>query len=375
MRTDDPSITYPNQFLLDPNRPNKVQLGHTKEKAQMTKQITPFSVGYDCGNGAVKLKVSGHGHDFEYIRFPSYYVDVTSCASDHQGKSRIKYLTPPEKNKYAKTLVNKVWVCGDDATGSDIRNQVFENRSDGKVKLALPLFLSAIGQFPIKRKHWEFRLVASIHDAEVYGKQLKENLEGKHIIELNGQDTTIVIHVIKIFDEGYVFKPSHTGNTTMIDIGNGTTIVTRFDGQGNVIHRSSPYRFGVQHLYKKIYDHQTVRAIGLDRDVELIRRGVEEPKEDKIFYGIGHGAINITTAYKESLKDWAATYLKEPIAQVDKFQLAGDRVVVVGGGACLPFLGKNFEKKGYIFNKQAPFMNVKKLHEYACNALVEEVIA
>jgi hypothetical protein len=340
----------------------------------MTKQIAPFSVGFDCGNGAVKLKASGHNHDFDYIRFPSYYADVSKCASDHQGKSRITYKQAPDNNKYAKTLEGKVWVCGQDATALDIRSQVFENRSDGKVKLALQLFLSGVAQLPINRKHWEFRLVASIHDAEVYGSQLKTNLEGKHIAEINGQETTVVIHVIKIFDEGYVFKPQHTGNTTMIDIGNGTTIVTRFDSAGSVIHRSNPFRFGVQHLYQKIYDHPSVRAIGLDRDIDLIRRGVESPTDEKIFYGVGKNAINITAAYKESLKDWAANYLKEPIAQADKFQLTGDRVVVVGGGACLPFLGKNLEKKEYVFNAQAPFMNVKKLHEYATNNLLAEVI-
>ncbi len=341
----------------------------------MSKQITPFSCGFDCGNGAVKLKVSGHGYDFDYIRFPSYFVDVTKCASDHQGLSRVTYIQPPEENKHAQSLKGRTWVCGDDATTLDIRDQVFENRSDGKVKLALQLFLSGVAQLPIQRKHWEFRLVGSIHDAEVFGNKLKASLEGKHVAIIHGLETTVVIHILKIFDEGYVFKPTHTGNTTMIDIGNGTTIVTRFDKSGSVIHRSNPFKFGVQHLYQKIYDHPTLREVGLDRDMDLIRRGVEAPLDEKIFYGFGKGAVNITQAYKESLKDWASKYLKDPIAQVDKFQLAGDRVVVVGGGACLPFLDKNFEKKSYIFNKLAPFMNVKKLHEVATNSLVAEVIA
>ncbi|MBW4435355.1 MAG: hypothetical protein KME28_27515 [Pelatocladus maniniholoensis HA4357-MV3] len=340
----------------------------------MSKQVFPFNVGFDCGNGLVKLKVSGHGHDFEYIRFPSYFVDVTKCHNDHQGKSRVTYITAPENNKYAKSLENKVWVCGNDAAVLDVRDQVFDNRSDGKVKLSLPLFLSAVAQLPLARKHWEFRLVASIHDAEVFADQMKANLEGKHLANINGQLTTVVIHVVKIFDEGYIFKPVGKGNTTLLDIGNGTTIITRFDSEGNVIYRSIPYKFGVQHLYKKIYDHTTLRAIGLDRDLDLIRRGVESPDNEKIFYGVGKGAINITSAYKESLKDWSTVYLKEPIAEVDKFQLQGDRVVVVGGGACLPFLSKNFEKKGYIFNAQAPFMNVKKLHEYACNSLSAETV-
>ena len=341
----------------------------------MSKQVFPFSVGFDCGNGAVKLKVSGHNQDFDFIRFPSYFADVTTCASDHQGVSRVSYKSGSPETPYIKSLKNKVWVCGDDATSLDIRNQVFDNRSDGKVQLALPLFLSAVAQLPIQRKHWEFRLVVSIHDAEVFGSKLKANLEGKHVIEIQGVETTVVIHVLKVFDEGYVFKPSHTGNTTILDIGNGTCIVTRFDPSGSVIHRANPFKFGVQHLYKKIYDHPTLRALGLDREIDLIRRGVENPVDNKIYYGFGNNAKDITNAYKECLKDWSANYLKESINQVDKFQLAGDRVVVVGGGACLPFLSDNLKKKGYIFNQQAPFMNVKKLHEVACNSLVAEVIA
>ena len=339
------------------------------------KQVTPFSCGFDCGNGAVKLKVSGHGQDFDFIRFPSYYADITKCSNDHQGKSRVDYLQAPEENKHAQTLVGKSWVTGDDTTALDTRDQVFENRSDGKVKLALQLFLSAVGQLPIQRKHWEFRVVGSIHDAEVFGDKLKTSLEGKHLAVIGGQETTVVIHVIRIFDEGFIFKPTFSGNTTIVDIGNGTTIVTRFDELGNVVHRATPYKFGVQHLYQKIYDHPALRSIGLDRDIDLIRRGVETAQEGKVLYGFGKQATNITQAYKESLKDWASKYLKEPLAQVEKFQLAGDRVVVVGGGACLPLLDKNFEKKGFVFNKQAPFLNCKKLHEYATNSLVGEVIA
>jgi hypothetical protein len=340
----------------------------------MSKQIFPFNVGFDCGNGAVKLKISGHGHDFDYIRFPSYHVDVTKCHNDHQGKTRVTYKQAPENNKYAKTLEDQIWVCGDDAAVLDIRNQVFDNRSDGKVKLALPLLLSAIAYLPIQRKRWDLRLVASIHDAEVFGEQMKTNLEGVHQVIIRNQDTTVAIHVVKIFDEGYIFKPAGKTNTTLLDIGNGTSIVTRFDCEGNVIYRSTPYKFGVQHLYKKICDHPVLRALGLDREIDLIRRGVENSQEGKIFYGLGNGSTNITTAYKECLKDWSAQYLKEPIAEVDKFQLGGDRIVVVGGGALLPYLDKNFEKKGYVFNQQAPYMNVKKLHEYACNTLSSEIV-
>ncbi|MEO1431227.1 MAG: hypothetical protein AAFS12_10190 [Cyanobacteria bacterium J06632_19] len=340
----------------------------------MTKQVAPFSVGFDCGNGAVKLKVSGHGNDFEYIRFPSYYFDVSTCTGDHQGKSKVTYLEAPENNKVAKGYVGKTFVTGDDATVFDVRNQVFDNRSDGKVQLALPLFLSAIAQLPITRKHWEFRVVASIHDAEIYGDKLAGSLAGRHIVEIAGQKTTIVIHIVKIYDEGYIFKPSSKGNTTILDIGNGTSIITRFDSEGNVIFRPAPYRFGVQHLYKKINEHPDLRAIGLDRDIELIRRGVETSTVGKIFYGFGNGAKNITKAYKESLKDWSSLYLKETIATVDKFQMEGDKIVLVGGGACLPLLDKNFQKKGYVFKSNAPFMNVKKLHEAACNALTTEVM-
>ncbi len=340
----------------------------------MTKQVAPFACGYDCGNGAVKLKISGHGHDFDYVRFPSYYHDVSKCTGDHQGQSKVSYLTAPANNKIAKKLEGLTWVAGDDATVFDVRSQVFENRTDGKVQLSLPLFLSGIAQLPVRRKHWEFRLVASIHDAEVYGEKLAQSLEGKHVVTINNQNTTIVIHVVKIFDEGFIFKPSGDSNTTVLDIGNGTTIITRFNSQGNVIWRSIPYRFGVQHLYKKIDEHPMLRAIGLDRDIDLIRKSVENSDDGKIIYGSGINARNITVAYKEALKEWSTTHLKESIATVDKYQLSGDRVIIVGGGACLPFLDKNFEKKQYIFNKQAPFMNVKKLHEYATNNLETEVI-
>ena len=338
------------------------------------KQIAPFSVGFDCGNGAVKFKCSGHNHDFEFIRFPSYYYDVSSCTGDHQGKSKVKYLECPEKNKVAKGYTDKTFVTGEDAAVFDVRNQVFDNRCDGKVQLALPLFLSAVARLPISRKHWEFRVVASIHDAEVYGKKLAESLSGKHIVEITGEKTTIIIHVVQIYDEGFIFKPASKGNTTILDIGNGTSIVTRFNSEGDVIFRDVPYRFGVQHLYKKIYDHTDLRTIGLDRDIELIRRGVENSTEGKVFYGFGTGAKNITKAYRESLKEWSQLHLKETIATVDKFQLEGDKVAVVGGGACLPLLDKNFQKKGYVFKSNAPFMNVKKLHEAACNALTTETM-
>lgn len=339
-----------------------------------SRQIAPFSAGFDCGNGTVKLKVSGNKHDFDYLRFPSYYFDITSCTGDHEGKSKVTYLQAPAENDLARKYEGKTFVTGEDATVFEVRSQVFDNRSDGKVRFSLPLFLSGVAQLPIRRKHWEFRVVASIHDAEIYGQSLAQALTGRHLVEIAKQKTTVVIHLLQIFDEGFIFKPTAKSRTTILDVGNGTCIITRFDREGNVIFRPAPYRFGVQHLYQKIKEHPEVRAIGLDRDIELIRRGVETSVGGKVFYGFGSSAKNITKAYKECLKDWSNLYLREVIATVDGFQNQGDKIVVVGGGACLPLLNKNFDKKGYVFKPNAPFMNVKKLHEAARNSLTTEVV-
>lgn len=332
-----------------------------------TKKKVQYNIGLDIGNGLVKIKVTGGGKDYDFLRFPSYVADI-SKNKNHEGQSRVDFVKSDNESVDIK-FKDKSWVCGEDAAALDIKEQVFDNRTDGKVQLALPLLLSAIAQLQLPKDDLELRIVASVHDCQVFGNGLKEALHGLHLAKINGTLTLINVDVIQVFDEGLCFRPVGEQGTTVLDLGNGTSILTRFDKTGNVILREPPYRFGCQHLYQLIYDHPTLRALGLDRDIDLIRKGVELSNGKTVKYGFGTNALDITVAFKECLREWIASYLKTVVAKAEKFQLTGDRVIVVGGGAMLPFLSDNFKKKNFVLTKNAPFANVKKLHEIACDSI------
>ncbi len=331
------------------------------------KRKVQYNIGLDVGNGAVKIKVSGGGKEFDFLRFPSYFAEISNNPI-HEGQSRVDFVKS-DNIDVDKKFKGKSWVCGDDAAQFDNKEQVFDNRTDGKVQLALPLLLSALAQLNLPKDDLELNIVASVHDCQVFGNGLKAALHGLHMAKINGTLTLVNVNISQVFDEGLCFRPVGDQGTTVLDLGNGTSILTRFDKSGNAILREPPYRFGCQHLYQLIYDHPSLRAIGLDRDIDLIRKGVETSDGVTIRYGFGTNAQNITAAYRECLKEWIATYLKAVVIKVEKYQLGGDRVIVLGGGAMLPFLLDIFKKKNFALTKNAPFENVKKLHEIACNSV------
>ncbi|BAZ42380.1 hypothetical protein NIES4101_83490 [Calothrix sp. NIES-4101] len=327
-----------------------------------------FSVGLDIGNGCLKAKFSSESQDFDFIRFPSYVADISENNNYSQAKSRVDFLQSSNAEINQK-FQGKSWVAGADAASFDIREQVFDNRTDGKVLLALPLLLSAISQLPIKSDCWDLKIVASIHDAEVFAQGLKEALQGLHQCNIRGIVTLVNVEVVKVFDEGLCFSPTGKTGTTVLDLGNGTTILTRFDADGSVLNREHPHRFGVQHLLQLIHNHPSLRALGQDRDIDLIRQGIESSDGATIKYGQGIRAVDITQPYKECVREWVEKYLRAVVSKAEQNQLLGDRVAIIGGGGLLPFLSDNFKKKGFVLTANAPFANVKKLHEIACGII------
>jgi Actin like proteins N terminal domain len=276
-----------------------------------------FSVGIDIGNGNTKAKFSSETQDFDYIRFPSYVADITTNNNYVQAKSRVDFIQSSNLEINQK-FQGKSWVTGSDAAQFDIKEQVFDNRQDGKVLLALPLLLSAISQLPIQRDCWDLKIVASVHDAEVFGQGLKYALQGLHQCKIMGTITLVNIEILKVYDEGLCFSPAGKTGTTVLDLGAGTTILTRFDKDGNVISREHPHRFGVQHLLQLINNHPSVRALGTDRDIDLIRQGVECSDGATVKYGQGTRAVDVTIAYRECLREWVEKYLRAVVQKAEQ---------------------------------------------------------
>jgi hypothetical protein len=345
---------------------------------KQTKQIFPYSVGFDCGNGIVKVAISGHGVNLQH-RFPSYFLDVTNCPHDHSNNRKVKYLKAGEgTGEKAKLLeINQtIWLAGDDAhqASAERRVQVFgdKDKQPGKVALCLPLFLSLINQVQLpESKRYEFRVAASIHDAEAFGENISNALQGEHLIEIGGKQITVVIHVLKVFDEGYQFKPVGKTLTTTLDLGNGTSILSRFSTNGDLLRREIPLQIGVQHLYKLIFSHPDFRKIkGSENDnrvLDLIRRSIEAVSgkvKPTIKYGFSSDAEDITDIYRTCLSQWYKEYLLSAIEICIANQKDGDRIVVIGGGSQLPYLVDRFNQMKFLLANDPVNANVKKLLEF-----------
>ncbi len=347
-------------------------------------QIAPYSVGFDCGNGAVKSKITGHNQEFT-ISFPSYFHRVDCrCGRHTDDEGVIRYLEGPEDSQVARDLKDQLFVCGSEAAAIETYEQVVNNQIDGKVVLALPMFLAMVGKLrdendkPVIRKRWDFRVVASIHNAPAYGDRLKQTLDGLHKAVINGEETEINIVVLDVFNEGDVFCPKNKEgrNTTILDLGNGTSLVTRFNKDGKLLPDGKKrFGHGVQELYRLIMeDPEFVQSQGFG-NLDLLRRAVEESDGTKVKYGYNRHATDITKIYTRNLQKWITDYLRDALDRVDKYQQMNDRVIVVGGGACLPKLGTQFKKRQYEFSaKFAPISNCRKLHERCKNQVVAEEV-
>lgn len=333
-------------------------IGQTQPNSARLSQFEP--VGLDVGNGAVKM-VSAMGETL----LESYVLYLTERAT-HVNHGYVEYLDGTRSD-----LTGKQWIGGINAyyQSQTAIARVTDDR-DGKARLCLQLLLSALS-YQSYRANWNLYICGSVHDGKVFGKSIRQALEGTHRVRIQGKDSEVSIRVGNVLEEGagvaYALRSSFDFTNAMLyDLGNGTAIVSAFNGLQMTARDYCPDA-GVERLIDAIATNETVRAF-LKRpgDRHLIRQGIEA---GDFSYGTRYPEWRFKDAYVMELPRWFEQSLKPFVKAAETRVPSATAVIAVGGGSCLPGVGGLLAKKGIEVPQNPRWLNAKGMYAIALRSV------
>ena len=321
-------------------------------------------IGLDVGNGAVKLYSSMGQTCMES------YVHYLPERATHANLGYVEYLSGEQLGTgkpIRSDLAGKQWIGGLNAYfQSPTGVYRVTDSNDGKADLCLQLLLSALTSLPY-RKQWTLNVCASVHDGKVFGKAIRAALEGVHTVRLLGKDSTVAVTIGKILEEGsgvaYALRNEFDfTNALLFDLGNGTSIVSAFNGL-QMTYRDYAPDAGVEKLIDAIATSDSVRQyLKRPGDRHLIRAGIEK---GDFSYGTQNPDWNFKPAYIESLPKWFEQGLKPFVKAASTRVPAATAIIAVGGGSLLPGMAGLLAKKSIAVPTDARWLNAKGLYQIA----------
>jgi Actin like proteins N terminal domain len=289
------------------------------------------NVGINIGNGYTKA-VS----ETAQVALPSYYRQISE--GDINGYEAIDSGAVIEivGSSTRPDLIDTKWLLGDTAKEyfPDAYGQVVDSL-DGKQRYGLQLFLGAIALLGVENDA-SINALASIHDSQIFGKDLKKALDGTHTVKINGCRFTREINILsRVTEEGTGAILSGTysprGSIGLIDVGHGTTIASIFRGGKLMDGSRTVLPVGVHQLCDAIAKHpDTRRKLQRQGNLHLIREGL------KSNFTYGTTGWEFSSIYASVLKDWVSGCLapafKHLQPRIDELQT----IYLTGGGALLP---------------------------------------
>lgn len=325
--------------------------------ATIAKSANVTPIGVDIGNGALKL-VSNQGE----IRIDSYVHYMSERASMAANSGYVEYHSGDRAD-----LEGKQWIGGINAYYSDLKGMYrVTDSAIGKAELGLQLLLSALSLLPY-RSEWSLHLVCSVHDGETLGAKLKAALQGTHQVLMQSKRSTVAITVAAVLEEGtgaiiFYQKSCDPTNALVYDLGNGTLIVSGFNGLKMTDRRYSQ-NGGVESLIDAVARNPQVRdRLIKEGDRHLIRTGIES---GKFIYGTQYPDWNFKDAYKAELPLWVDRVLKPMVRPTEDRMASATALIAIGGGACLPGIDLLLAKRNIKVLPDPLWANARGLYAYA----------
>lgn len=314
-------------------------------------------MGVDVGNGQLKL-VSGIAETLteSYVCYlPERAVDTVS--------GYVEYLEGDRAD-----LKGLQWIGGRNAYYSGLIHglQRVTDSKEGKPQLGLQILLSALCELP-HRDIWNLAIAVSVHDGKTLAASLKRALEGTHRIKLRNKLTTVSIKVLAVLEEGagaviHYQKQVDTTNAILYDLGNGTLIVSAFNGL-RMNDRKYSQNGGVEKLIDQVATHESVRdRLKKEGDRHLIRKGIESRN---FCYGTQHPDWNFESAYRQELPQWVKSVLAPTVRPWEDLRDSATALIAIGGGAALPGIEPLLLKKGIKVLTDPLWANSRGLYAYA----------
>jgi hypothetical protein len=317
-------------------------------------------IGLDVGNGAVKM-ASCMGEQL----IESYVLYLSERAT-HVNKGYVEYLDGSRSD-----LAGKIWIGGINAYNQNPTGiaRVTDDPS-GKAQLCLQLLLSSLSHQSY-RPTWNLYVAASVHDGKVFGKSIRSALEGTHHIRIHGKDCTVTVRIGNVLEEGagvaYALKGSFDfTNALLFDLGNGTAIVSAFNGL-QLTWRDYCPDAGVEKLIDAVATNDMVRAfLKRPADRHLIRQGIEK---GDFSYGTRYPEWRFKDAYASELPGWFSSGLKGFVKASSTRIPGSSAVLAVGGGVCLPGVAGLLAKRDILVPQNARWLNAKGLYAIALRSV------
>ncbi|BAY50681.1 hypothetical protein SAMD00079811_83120 (plasmid) [Scytonema sp. HK-05] len=312
-------------------------------------------IGWDCGNGWGKLIAS----DGE-ILIPSYFKQVLD-SKDYEPLGEgavIEYLEGDRGN-----LSGTRWLIGE--TAQIEFPQAHQRIVDDwrhKVTYGLQMLLGAVALMPHQQNR-SLSVAASIHDAHVFGAELKKALSGSHLLRLNRRTCSIQI-TSNICEEGIgalmIARAPGQRKVGLIDLGHGSTIATVFEGNKQIQGGRKVFDVGVHHLVDAIANNQEMRSyLGKPASAHLIRNGLQ----NNCLYGTTGWSFE--DIYNAELKPWVQSCLAPAVKFLQPWLDDLDAVYCIGGGASLAYIAQLLTKRSITVVPNAQKANAEGLLKLA----------
>lgn len=325
--------------------------------AGVAASVTASPVGLDVGNGALKI-ISAAGE----FRLDSYICYLNNRLGMGSNAGYVEYLDGSRQD-----LKNKFWIGGINAYYQNPRGlaRVTDNKL-GKVELGLQLLLSGLSTMPY-RPALKLSMVVSVHDGKTLAQGLRQALSGTHRVRIQNKECQVQIDVISVLEEGtgaviHYQHQANFSNAILYDLGNGTLIVSSFNGL-NMTHRSYSQNGGVESLIDAIAANDQVRSRLLrEGDRHLIRAGIEA---GDFSYGTQYPGWTFAEAYQDELPRWVHGVLAPMVRPTEDRRASATALIAIGGGACLPGVAKLLGQKNIRVLAEPQWANARGLYAHA----------
>lgn len=312
-----------------------------------------FKSVIDLGNHWIKAYIDG----YDFVREPSWFSRCLSNTSD-KLPGHVRYVDGGRED-----LKNICWLVGNQAVragSSDLMRLVDDYT--GKSSLWLEYFLGTLAHLPQINSQMELEVTTTCNDVKRHEEIIRSN-EGTHKVELRGTPCTVTIKIKSVLQEGIAALKSQQleGAVTICDIGGGNVSITRFFNSESV-GEPSVRDFGAEYLIERIAANSDLKTlikqppskVVINHSLEV---GIQGSKK-KPTLNYGDSNLNFYPVYQHELVDFINCRLREVIKQLEQYKLAGDKILVIGGGSKLPLLSAALEKKGFLISANGAFDNL-----------------
>lgn len=318
---------------------------------------TKLLIGLDIGNGAVKAYVDG-----KEIYFPAYFVRSRYRPQDLPSTGFIEYQEGSKKFEFR-------WFSGMAAFEQAPENLLrITDSPENKVKMAVEALLGVVSHLPYSPSY-DLTIVASIHDAEVYKDQLKDELTGHCIAKFNDYSiaTKVNYKCLAVKEEGHAAIAYHKdildlkAQNLVLDIGNGTIIASLFGQSGRLAERKAFPRAGVQTLIEAISQSTDIRhRLGEAANPQIIRNGIDDGS-----FQYGTTDINFRATYDKQLRLWTESNLAPVVRFIKPWKAVAKGCLAIGGGVMLPGIDKALTDIKFTVSDNPVWANAKGLYKIA----------